>query len=159
MKTKTYKTYRFNELSKEAQQQAIEHLYDINVDHSWWRGIYEDAKNIGLEITSCDFDRNCEGKLNKGIALVMEAIIKDHGKTCKTHLTAKTYLELLNALDVNDPKFNDKFDQIAYDFAYALKEDYRIMLSKEYDYLTSNKRIIETIECNEFDFLENGTLD
>lgn len=42
------KTYSFNELSEEAQQTAIEKLYDINVDlDDWGEYILDDAKEIG----------------------------------------------------------------------------------------------------------------
>jgi hypothetical protein len=33
------------------------------------------------------------------------------------------------------------------------------MLSKEYDYQTSEEAIIETIKANDYDFTENGNLD
>ena len=44
--------FKFNELSEEAQQTAIEKLYDLNVDYDWWD--YEDATQaaacMGIEI-------------------------------------------------------------------------------------------------------------
>ena len=36
METKTYKVYKFDELSEEAQAKAIENNYDINVSYDWW---------------------------------------------------------------------------------------------------------------------------
>ena len=62
MKTHTINTYSFNELSEEAQQKAIENLSDINVNFDWWNFTYEDAKNIGLKITSFDLDRRRHAK-------------------------------------------------------------------------------------------------
>jgi hypothetical protein len=44
------------------------------------------------------------------------------------------------------------------EFLKSLLEDYRIILSKEYDYLTSRESIIETIEANEYEFDENGNI-
>lgn len=60
MKTKSYNVYKFNELSEESQQKAIENLYDINVDYDWWESTHEDAKTIGLEITEFDIDRGAD---------------------------------------------------------------------------------------------------
>jgi len=42
------KVYKFDELSDEAKQSAIESMQDINVDHEWWEFVEEDAKAIGL---------------------------------------------------------------------------------------------------------------
>ena len=49
--------FKFDELTEEGRQAAIEGLYNINVDHEWWDGIYEDAKNVGLQIDGFDTDR------------------------------------------------------------------------------------------------------
>jgi hypothetical protein len=43
------------------------------------------------------------------------------------------------------------------EFLKTLCEDYRIILSREYDYLTSEAAIIETIEANEYEFKADGT--
>ena len=48
MQEHVIKTYSFKELSEEAQQTAIEKLYDINVDDEFWSEcILDDAKEIG----------------------------------------------------------------------------------------------------------------
>lgn len=57
MRIKEIKVYAFDELSDEAKDKAINKLYDINVGYEWWDSIYEDARNIGLEIESFDIDR------------------------------------------------------------------------------------------------------
>ena len=44
------------------------------------------------------------------------------------------------------------------DFLQSLCEDYRIILRNEYEYLTSEEAIIETIESNEYYFTEDGKL-
>lgn len=161
METKSYQVFKFDELSEEAQQKAVENHYDINIDHQWWEFIYADAKNIGLKIEGFDIDRAsyCKGTLCYGIREVMNNIIKEHGEGCETHRTAIAYLQILDALAADDSKFDEKFDQIEYDFEYALKEDYRVMLSKEYEYLTSKESIIKTIKANDYDFLANGKID
>jgi len=59
METISINTYSFNELSKEAQQKAIENLHDINTDHEWYEWVYEDFKTIcsilGIEIDNIYF--------------------------------------------------------------------------------------------------------
>lgn len=55
MRTIRIKLYKFNELSKEAKQTAIEKLYDINTDYDWWDYTYEDAKEIG-KLMGIDID-------------------------------------------------------------------------------------------------------
>lgn len=42
------KVYKFNELSANAKQSAIDSLRDLNVSHDWWEFVEEDAKTIGL---------------------------------------------------------------------------------------------------------------
>lgn len=56
---KKTKVYKFNELSEEAQQTAIEKLYDININYEWYDGEYdffkEDLKEIGIACSSFYF--------------------------------------------------------------------------------------------------------
>jgi hypothetical protein len=49
-------------------------------------------------------------------------------------------------------------EDIDANFLRSLLEDYRIMLQKEYEYLTSEETIIETIEANEYEFTEKGEM-
>jgi hypothetical protein len=45
--TKKYTVCKFSELSEDARQEALEKLYDINVDFDWWDSDYDDFKAIG----------------------------------------------------------------------------------------------------------------
>ena len=49
-------------------------------------------------------------------------------------------------------------EEIDDDFLRSLCEDYRILLQREYDYLTSREAILETIELNDYEFTEDGDL-
>jgi len=170
MKTKTINIYSFNELSDEAKQTAIEELYDINVNHDWWECTYEDAENIGLKITSFDLDRNrhAKGELILSFAEVIANILKEHGENCETYKTAEKYMErwqpVFNEyMDENSPKYEsgeaeNELQEIEDEFLNELLEDYSIILQREYEYLTSEEAIIETIEANEYEFTENGEL-
>jgi|GEM_PF-1132901 len=174
MKTKTITLYDFKELSESAKQKAIEKLYDINIDYEWYDSTYEDAKNIGLKITGFDIDRAryCNGNFIKDANYTANKIKSEHGVNCETYKTADTFLQNWDklvakysdgdgekVLPENEYKFDTEADELEDEFLKSILEDYRIILSKEYDYLTSKAAIIETINANEYTFTEDGTLE
>jgi len=174
MKTKTINLYEFDELSDKGKEKAIDGLRGINVDDSeWWDGIYEDAKNIGLVITSFDTDRYCHGKLQVSLSECCDLITKNHGEKCDTYKTAKDfenqwselvkkYSDGVNTDEVaegNEYDFDNQADELEAEFTRALLEDYRIILRKEYEYLITDEAIIETIKANEYTFTEDGKLE
>jgi hypothetical protein len=168
MKTITINLYSFSELSKEAQQKAINKLATINVDFAWWNTTYEDAKNIGLEITSFDLDRNrnAQGKFNISACEVAQNILNEHGEDCQAYKIAAEFL------DKHNPLFSDYMDEssehyesaeqegklqdLESEFLNNLLNEYANILQKECDYLMSEQAIIETIEANDYTFEENG---
>lgn len=165
--------YKFEELTEDGQEKALENLGDINVDHGWWNGVYDDAENIWLKITSFDIDRHeIDGKFEEYASTVANKILADHGPDCETVRTAKEYIkerdaqiELERILWAKDGEAPDEFDpddvdldEVAGEFRHSLLEDYLIMLRKEYEYLTGKEAIIETIKANEYEFTEEGNL-
>lgn len=175
MKTKIINLYSFDELSEEGKKKALENLYDINVDYEWWQYTYDDAERIGLKISEFDLDRGnyCKGKFIKDAEEVCKLIFENHGEQCETYKTAKTFEEDKAKLVVkysdgintdcvaedNEYNFDNECDELEQEFLKSLCEDYRIILSKEYDYLTSKEQIIETIKSNDYTFTENGKLE
>lgn len=174
MRTITKNIYQFHELSEEAQENAIEKLYDINVDHSWWEFVYDDAADIGLRITSFDLDRNrhAEGEFMVlgGGEQVAGLILKYHGKSdTGTYASATDYIADYKKLEEKYPNREDEehddyhefFEDaglLEEEFLKSLLEDYSILLQREYEYLMSREAIIETIEANEYEFYEDGSL-
>jgi hypothetical protein len=167
MKKHIITTYSFNELSQDAQQTAISDLNDINVDHGWWYSIYEDAETIGVKITSFDIDRGsyCNMEFIDSFGEVAENIKSEHGENCETFKTAVKYLTDYDKLVTEQEQFGEDSEQLeeeieALDNAFkrSIEEDYRILLSKEYDYLTSDEAIKETIEANDYEFLSTGKM-
>lgn len=172
MKTKTINLYSFDELSEESQQKAIENLYDINTSFEWWESTYEDAERIGLKITGFDLGRNrhATGHIETSELECAEAIMKEHGKECDTFKMAETFLknwaelvakysdgqDLERVSQENESDFDNEAEELEKEFLRELLEDYSIILEKDYEYLTSEEAIIETIKANEYDFLENG---
>ena len=134
----------------------------ISTDYEWWDSIYDDAKNIGMKIKEFDIGRGayCKIKYVKSFESVLDKIIGEHGKDCETHKTAKAFKEQLGKLSLaGEFAYENARDELRDEFLPAIQEDYRIMLQHEYDYLTSKEAIIETIEANEYEFREDGTLD
>jgi hypothetical protein len=53
---------------------------------------------------------------------------------------------------------HDDYNDVCEEFLHSLGQSYLIMLRNEYEYLTSEEAIIETIEANEYEFTEDGEL-
>ena len=155
MRTICTNVYQFNELNKQAKQNAIENMYDINVNYSWWEYTYEDAANAGLKLTSFNIDRGnyCNGKFINSAQDCAQLIIKNHGKECSTYVTASDFIQELTKLTDQD---EDKIEELEEQFLKDILEDYKKILSAEYEYQTSKEAIIETIEANEYEFTEEG---
>ena len=151
--TKIINYYQFDELSENAKQKAIENLYDLNIDYEWWESVYEDAERIGCKITGFDTDRGsyCEMTLDYETS-VIEAILKNHGETCETYKIAKSFEKTI--LDSDGNIDSDK----AAELKQELQEEYLSALRKEFEYLTSEDAIKETIECNEYEFNKDGKM-
>jgi hypothetical protein len=128
------------------------------VDYDWWDSTYEDAANIGLKILYFDLEANkgIEGEFTELPENVIESILKDHGDMTETYKTATQYKESLYTFDEEGEEIEDK-DAI-HEFLNDLLQDYWIMLRNEYEYLTSEEAIIETIEANEYEFTEKGEM-
>ena len=175
METRTYKVYKFNELDDDTKQSALENLADINVVHDWWDCMYEDAANVLLKLTEFDIDRGsyCKGDFIEYAEDTANKIITEHGKSCETWGTATNYIaeraELVKkysdgiktdiVAEDNEYDFDKDCEDIDAEFLRAILEDYRIMLQQEFEYMTSEKAIIETIEANDYDFTEDGKID
>ena len=61
--------------------------------------------------------------------------------------------------DYESSNNEDKLIDMENEFLKSLLEDYSIMLQNEYEYLTSEEAIIETIEANEYEFTQAGKLN
>ncbi len=154
MRIKETKVYSFDELSEDAKQTALEKLYDINVPYEWWDGIFEDATHVGIKLTEFDIDRGsyCRGEFYKYPEDVARMILQEHGEDCETYKTAKEFL--VSSARAKD----DEVEDLDAEFRRDILEDYRILLQKDFEYLTSEEAIIETIEANEYEFTGDGRL-
>ena len=170
IETITRELYKFDELTEENQVKALLNLYDINVDHSWRESTYEDAEQIGLNITSFDLDRKSyvEGEFILSACEVAQNIFNNHGNHCETYKTAESFMLEWQPVfdDYMDEKSEhyesaeqeDKLLALESEFLKSLQEDYRIILQKDYDYLVSDEAAKETIEANDYEFNVDGKL-
>lgn len=155
MRIKETKVYPFDELSDDAKEKVIKEFGYALLDYEWWESVFEDAKNVGIEITEFELDRGsyCRGNIDDAIDTA-KAILKEHGDTCETWQTAKDFHDAV----AKDGEDTEDFESLCLGFKYSLLEDYHIMLQKEYEHLTSEAVIIETIKANEYEFTEDGKL-
>lgn len=169
MRTVRIKVYKFKELSKEAKDKALSSLLDINVDYDWWSAVYEDAERAGLYITEFDQYYNCKGKFDDNISDAAFHcacyISENHGEESATYKVAKRYLiehenmQKNATADNNGESFNYlDFSDIDEILLRSLLLEYGKILSNEYDYLTSESSVVETIESNDYEFTESGKL-
>jgi len=176
MRIKETKVYTFSELNEDAKQKALENLSDININYyEWWEYIYSDAEEIGCEINGFDLDRGnyCNLEFHLTGFEIADKIVANHGERCKTYQTAKQFLTDYDDLvflhsdgkntkvvaEDHEIDFDNELDELEEEFKKSLSEDYRIILSNEYDYRTSEEAIIEIIEANEYEFDEHGNLE
>lgn len=164
IKTTETKVYKWEELTDEQKEKALSKLYDLNTEYDWWDGVYDDAENVGIKITSFDLDRNrhAEGDFTQSAVDVARAIVAVHGEQCETYKTAKAFLDEYPEEPNEDsdeyPAWENAVEEHEEEFKRSIIEDYLIMLQNEYEYLSSEEAIIETIEANEYEFDENGNI-
>jgi hypothetical protein len=126
-----------------------------------------------LKLTTFDIGRPsyCNGEFIKYAEDTAKAILKEHGPICETFKTATEYIAASVALlteypeyiaddgyDQNESERDDAQDELDAGFLHDILEDYRILLQKEYEYLTSEEAIVETIMANGYEFTESGKL-
>jgi hypothetical protein len=182
---KETKVYPFSELSDEAKQNALECMYDINVDHEWWD--YDGHLGLNdkeLKRTKIDKELFAFDKMHfstdrdwfiefEGIdwtddeafrrflripKRLWEVCLPSFGMNGKT-----SAFEILSEKQTIDgfKEFTAK-QQTIIDRAEQIMND-KIQdalesLSRQCDYLMSEEAIIKTIEANEYEFTEYGKL-
>lgn len=170
MRTVAVKQYRFSELSNDAQCNAIEknRYYHVE-DMDWWESVYQDANNIGLNITGFELDRSREitGTFDSFAHDTLLIVLNEHGPGDDTYKTCAEFAPQfqiaftrmrLRGYSEEDIRCNfyDEFEDLVEDFKKALLRNYWDMLQKEMDYLTSDEAVVEALGDHWFD--EDGNL-
>lgn len=190
MRTETIERtlYQFAELSDDAQQHAIEKLWDVNVDYDWWEFAYETIQKagecLGIDCTVSGFD------LDRGAYVALSgryryrkdwraALAQEFGDDTLATL-AKIGDELQAAqrpafysasAELRRPYYGrdgtgydidqEKGADVTDNLIDALRsfEHWALtLLRREYEYLTSDDAIKEMIEANEYEFDQDGNL-
>lgn len=191
METRTYKVYKFNELSDEAKEKAIEKIRkrEYNAGFPWSEEYRQSLEGFAkfFDITlkdwsvggrgegvSFDLSENMDGL--KGVRLY-KYLVNNYLNRTKEYKYSKEkkgqkYNVLAgecfftgfcadeNLLDaIREFCKKPKKDLEARELFEACFWDWIKAYNADSDYQTSDEGIKETIEANDYDFLENGTID
>lgn len=159
MKTIELNIYEFSELSENVKEKVISNLSYINVDYEWWDFIYYDARQVDLKISEFDiYIKSIKIDFIHSAEETAKKIKSEHGENCSIWKLADTFLYELNKLDENKDDYEDDIEYLEDDFLSDLGEEYLSIFNEQYEYLTSEEAIIETIEANGYQFTENGKI-
>lgn len=176
MEKVTVLAYKFNDLSPEAQNRAIDLNREIDLPYDLFDfdedGYIEYANQKGFEglsIDEYDLYRNiCRLRYDN---IDVEKILADKNIKHKSILIKIfkeygyiTWYRGIPAITYNwalkdhprVEKLMDLLDKILLDKTGDLESDILYMLKKEYDHLTSDSNIKEILTCNDYLFTSNG---
>jgi hypothetical protein len=183
MRTETIeiKIYKFEELSDSAKDKAVERVASGGLDYEWWDGIYDQAKEMGIDITGFDLYRQdltfklLRGKDLQGYAKAFLDKTKDwsdtkgksnlteHKADCENYLNdIKAIVALTQEIEDDTERYEEellldkKIDALEDDFKRDICSYWRLVLQTEEDYLTSREVIEENIVSNDYEFTEDG---
>lgn len=175
METINVKLYSFNELKEDIKNKVIQDNYDINTNYDWWECTYDTFNECGIKIDSFDLYRK---HIEIDNILDWEEIAKNlKNNFCNSH---DLYIDSLNFIKERDNLikelgsgndkdgysvdydnwdiYDERIIEIETEYKRELENDILNWLNSEYEYLTSEQAIIETIEANEFKFLKHGAI-
>lgn len=161
----TIKLFQYSELSDKAKSKAAQWWSECNVD--WYESVIEDATQAGVRLTSWDvYRRYCTVEFITSAGETAEYIKENHGKECASYIAATDYLAAMEEIPEPDESSTEYDTQCAivenskedaFDaFVLELNAYYLKMLETEYEYQQSEEYLSETMEANEYTFLENG---
>ena len=186
MKTEQVNIYKFSELSPKVQREVLDKMRNINTDYDWYdsdfEGFKEQLDKMGLSCDSFGFDlynRDCymikphiddiRKFLKSGMRdeerLLFE--IDEEKKDEFEALVDKLEEEYNFGIEESNGRSSYNYvegldevgDILGYDYDEHIKDtmkDFLKQLQESYDYLESDEAVKDTIEANEYDFLEDG---
>lgn len=188
METRTYKVFKFSELSKEGQRRAIERYSDINLDGGFWENpdsVYDLKKELE-KLGYNNFKLLYSGFNSQGDGACYEATI-DIGKWLKSHKLLRKFpgiakrsseirgslehrgryfYSTMTSLEIEDENHDETLEhEIVSIELLILAERERYgnrlyqALKEEYNRQTSDEAIIDTFNANEYDFTAEGEID
>lgn len=183
--TKT-QVYKYNELPKEVQSKVLENLYDLNTDYEWYELTIDESKKHLSEMGFDEATISFSGFSSQGDGASFDASV-DLKKWLKIHRLSNKYRALYNHADevsvsitksghyeheytmgidsdyysLESEKAQNQLLELENKILEDAREEARIIyktLEKEYEYLTNEDAIIETIEANDYNFTINGKI-
>jgi len=184
METRTYNVYKLDELTPELKEKVIENYQDIYTNYDWYGFIFEEwtekLEALGYETIEINFS----GFYSQGDGASFTAKSIDLDKWLKVHKRTTHYKKLLK--DIHDyslagltgevyrlthhykayiggyTKYSELVDELTAEIEaerYELSKQLYKNLRAEYEYLTSDEAIIETLKANEYVFNDEGKID
>jgi hypothetical protein len=175
---KTINAYEFHELSEKVKLKVLDKYRDINTDYDWYEFVIDDWKEkleeigfdnatisfsgFGSQGDGCSFtadidlDKFLVGEFEplKNEDTCFEFVSNNHGlRFILYHFRQNNHLSS-EQMDTLSDKFVNLVNQDHHDLSSEIYRD----LESQYDYLTSNIAVQETIESNQYHFLEDGTM-
>jgi hypothetical protein len=164
------KVYRFDELSEDAKQKAIENNRFINVEYfDWWHLSYDHFYEMSIKVNEFDLDRksisievddffeglNASKDFGKGNAfrIIFENYQKEHDA-----LVSK-YSDGVKTNEVHEDNydiFDDRRDDLDEEYRKELGQECLSRLNNEYEYLVSDEYLIERLSEEDMEFTEDG---
>lgn len=161
MRTIEIQAYKFNELDEQTKLQVIEDNLYINVEHDWWDFTYETLRECGIKVNSFDIGRRqeCEIEFSEDCFDVATNIINMFGEKMIMVNYAKNFIKDRNSLAKKDwEAFDEQQDNLIHKFKAELSCEILYWLKQDYEHLTSEQSIYETIEASEYEFTKEGKL-
>lgn len=155
-----FKVFKFEELSDEAKEKALDNNRNVVVEWGdWWEFVYESAKENGVTIKSfdlyrrdidvdVDFDIDREAAIEEikdreefGTSLL--ALVDDDDYETAAEYLIDEYLE-----EYEEEKLKELIEEA--------KDHWLKALDQEYEWLTSDEGVSDMLINNEYEFTEDG---
>jgi hypothetical protein len=173
--------------NSELKNKVVDKLNHINVQHDWYDFIYDDFKEniapkFGFEVDKMyfsGFSSQGDGAMFEGSVANLAQFVSDtrikkliekreidfdiNFKHYGHYYHEKSYrhnFEICNLLDTHENISNYCYnlEEVVTNVYENLCKELYENLEKEYDYLTSDEAILETIQSNDYEFDENGNI-
>lgn len=175
MRTIRTKVFKFNELTEDAKQKAIEYMNDINVDEGWHEPVTDEEESKLYELgfnypkimfsgfasqgdgacftcSSIDFYKFMNGKY-RDYAMELSCSITH---SYKHYFSTSTMVNLDIDMDgIGDEKLQAIERDVENEREKIGNEIYK-RLEAEYEYLTSNEAVSDTLKEIEYEFTADG---
>jgi hypothetical protein len=175
---KTIEVYTFNELSESAKKAALDKNRDMNVHHDWYEHVIDHWKEELARVGFLDAKISFSGFYSQGdgCSFKAELELEDHlinefeplfsEDTCficsrlEGYSSYEQYKYEQNnflstpALDA----LSDEFIEYINEYARDLSREIYVELEKEYELLTSDECVSDTLMANEYHFLPCGEM-